>query len=172
MGTKAKKDGQVVEGVKLFEGGKVGKDAHLGELKQKSIACDDLKPVLRNLLINQYGATLKEGVVIEETINESVSELSTNSKPSETSNSTNKIFFAKSWKEVSCGDNESILESAEKAGVEIDSSCLSGTCGTCTQTILKGEVKYQEEYEALGNLAEGEILTCCAKPVGQVIVDS
>ena len=172
MGTKAKKDGQVVEGVKLFAGGKVGIDAHLGSLKEKSIACDDLKPILRNLLIDEYGATLKEGVVIEETINESVPESTTNEKQADASTSTNKIFFAKSWKEVSCGDNETILESAEKAGIEIESSCLTGSCGTCTQKLLKGEVKYNEEYEALGDLEEGEILTCSAIPVGQVIVDS
>lgn len=59
MGTKAKKDGQVVEGVNLFMGGKVGKDAHLGELKQKSIPCDDLKSVLKDILIEQFGATVK-----------------------------------------------------------------------------------------------------------------
>ncbi|AFZ47494.1 assimilatory nitrite reductase (ferredoxin) precursor [Cyanobacterium stanieri PCC 7202] len=59
MGTKAKKDGSVVEGVNLFLGGKVGKDAKLGELSQKSIPCDDLKPVLKDILINQFGATVK-----------------------------------------------------------------------------------------------------------------
>ncbi|MGY6530009.1 MAG: ferredoxin--nitrite reductase [Cyanobacterium sp.] len=59
MGTKAKKDGSVVEGVNLFLGGKVGKDAKLGELAQKSIPCDDLKPILKDLLINQFGATVK-----------------------------------------------------------------------------------------------------------------
>ena len=64
MGTKAKKDGQVVEGVNLFTGGKVGKDAKLGELKEKSIPCEDLKPLLRNLLINDFGATPKDGVGI------------------------------------------------------------------------------------------------------------
>ena len=36
MGTKAKKDGEVVEGVNLFTGGKVGKGAKLGSLQQKS----------------------------------------------------------------------------------------------------------------------------------------
>jgi ferredoxin-nitrite reductase len=60
MGTKAKKDGEVVEGVNLFTGGKVGKGAKLGTVQQKSIPCDDLKPILRALLINEFGATPKE----------------------------------------------------------------------------------------------------------------
>ncbi len=56
MGTKVRKDGKTVEGVDLYMGGKVGKDAELGSCVQKGIACDDLKSVLRDLLIEQFGA--------------------------------------------------------------------------------------------------------------------
>ena len=59
MGTKTRKDGKTVEGVDLYLGGKVGKDAHLGTCVRKGIPCDDLKPVLRELLIQQFGATPK-----------------------------------------------------------------------------------------------------------------
>ena len=56
MGTKVRKDGKSVEGVDLYMGGKVGKDAHLGERVQKNIACDDLMPVLRKILVNNFEA--------------------------------------------------------------------------------------------------------------------
>jgi ferredoxin-nitrite reductase len=56
MGTKARKDGKAVDGVDLYMGGKVGKDAHLGECVQKGIPCVDLKPILRDLLVQQFGA--------------------------------------------------------------------------------------------------------------------
>ncbi|NEO33651.1 MAG: ferredoxin--nitrite reductase [Symploca sp. SIO3C6] len=59
MGTKVRKDGQTVEGVNLYTEGKVGKDAQLGKLVQKSIACDELKPLLRDLLIEKFGAKPK-----------------------------------------------------------------------------------------------------------------
>jgi ferredoxin-nitrite reductase len=59
MGTKARKDGKTVEGVDLYMGGKVGKDAHLGTCVQKGIPCDDLKSVLTSILIEQFGATPK-----------------------------------------------------------------------------------------------------------------
>jgi ferredoxin-nitrite reductase len=59
MGTKVRKDGKAAEGVDLYMGGKVGKDAHLGSCVQKGIACDDLQPVLRDILIEQFGATPK-----------------------------------------------------------------------------------------------------------------
>jgi ferredoxin-nitrite reductase len=64
MGTKVRKDGKAVEGVDLFMGGKVGKDAQLGTCVQKGIACEDLKPLLQNLLIEQFGAKPKQEAVI------------------------------------------------------------------------------------------------------------
>ncbi|MEB3337509.1 MAG: ferredoxin--nitrite reductase [Leptolyngbyaceae bacterium] len=56
MGTKARKDGKTVEAVDIYMGGKVGKDAELGTCVMKSIPCDDLKPVLRDLLIQHFNA--------------------------------------------------------------------------------------------------------------------
>ncbi|MBE9180986.1 ferredoxin--nitrite reductase [Oculatella sp. LEGE 06141] len=63
IGTKVRKDGKTVEGVDLYMGGKVGKEAQLGTCVQKGIACDDLKPVLRSLLIEHFGAHPKEEAV-------------------------------------------------------------------------------------------------------------
>jgi ferredoxin-nitrite reductase len=59
MGTKVRKDGKAAEGVDIYLGGQVGKDAHLGTCVTKGIACDDLKPVLRDLLIEHFGARSK-----------------------------------------------------------------------------------------------------------------
>ncbi|ACK66478.1 Ferredoxin--nitrite reductase [Rippkaea orientalis PCC 8801] len=59
MGTKVRKNGKTVEGVDLYLGGKVGKDAQLGTCVQKGIACEDLLPVLQQLLIDNFGAKLK-----------------------------------------------------------------------------------------------------------------
>ena len=59
MGTKARKDGKTVEGVDLYMGGEVGKDAHLGSCVQKGIPCEDLKSLLTSILIEQFGATPK-----------------------------------------------------------------------------------------------------------------
>ena len=60
MGTKARgKDGKPTAGVNIYMGGKVGKDAQLGQQVQKGVPCDDLKPVLRQLLMENFGATPK-----------------------------------------------------------------------------------------------------------------
>lgn len=59
IGTKVRKDGKTVEGVDIYMGGKVGKDAQLGDRIMKGIPCEDLKPVLKTLLIEHFGATPK-----------------------------------------------------------------------------------------------------------------
>ena len=56
MGTTARKDGKPVEAVDIYMGGEVGKDAKLGQCVRQGIPCEDLKPVLVELLIEHFGA--------------------------------------------------------------------------------------------------------------------
>ena len=63
MGTKARKNGEMVEAVDIWMGGKVGKDAHLGSLVMEKIPCDDLKPLLRELLMEHFGASPRQQAV-------------------------------------------------------------------------------------------------------------
>ena len=63
MGTKVRKNGQMLEGVDIYMGGTVGKDAHLGTCVQKGIPCEDLQPILREILITQFGAKLREPAI-------------------------------------------------------------------------------------------------------------
>jgi ferredoxin-nitrite reductase len=56
LGTKGRKNGQVVEAVDIWMGGKVGKGAHLGDRVMQGIPCEDLMPILRNLLTEHFGA--------------------------------------------------------------------------------------------------------------------
>ncbi|HEY9613352.1 ferredoxin--nitrite reductase [Allocoleopsis sp.] len=64
MGTKARKNGQMVEAVDLYMGGKVGKDAHLGSCVMEKIPCDDLKPILRELLIEHFAARPRQVAMV------------------------------------------------------------------------------------------------------------
>lgn len=60
IGTKARKDGKTVEAVDIYTGGKVGHEAELGSRLEKGVACDDLKPIIRDLLIQKFGARPKQ----------------------------------------------------------------------------------------------------------------
>jgi uncharacterized protein len=64
---------------------------------------------------------------------------------------------------------DSLLSFAEDQGLTPDFSCRAGICGTCVTRILSGSVEYFEE--PLDELAEGEVLLCCSKPVGPIVLD-
>lgn len=61
MGSAARKNGKAVEGVKIFVGGKIGEAAELGEQVAKGIPTDfeDLVPAVTDILVEQFGATVK-----------------------------------------------------------------------------------------------------------------
>jgi ferredoxin-nitrite reductase len=58
MGTKVRKNGKMMEGVDIYMGGTVGKDAHLGTCVMKGVACEDLQPILEELLVKNFGGTI------------------------------------------------------------------------------------------------------------------
>ena len=64
MGTKIRKNGKTLEGVDIYMGGKVGKDAHLGTCVTKGVPCEDLHPLLQELLIKHFGAKLKQEALV------------------------------------------------------------------------------------------------------------
>ncbi len=169
MGTKTRKDGKTVEAVDIFMGGTVGKDAKLGEKVMKGVACDDLKGVLQQLLIEKFGATLKDGKSIE-TPETATPDAPADGKPAA---KPATIYFSRSGKEVKCTEDDFILDIAEQAGIDAASSCRSGTCGTCRQTLVEGEVRYDETLPAFedSDRANQTILACSAHPIGRVVVD-
>lgn len=58
-------------------------------------------------------------------------------------------------------DDETVLEAAARAGVELPFSCRAGVCSTCRTRVVRGEVAMQQNY-ALEDweLAEGYVLAC------------
>lgn len=60
MGCMTRKDGKVVEAADVFLGGRIGSDSHLGEIYKKGVPCDDLVPLVVDLLIDQFGAVRRE----------------------------------------------------------------------------------------------------------------
>ncbi len=67
------------------------------------------------------------------------------------------------------GKAGSLLDFAEAQGLEPDFSCRAGICSTCKSRLLSGDVEYFEE--PLEELAPGELLLCCSRPRGPVVID-
>jgi ferredoxin-NADP reductase/ferredoxin len=63
----------------------------------------------------------------------------------------------------------SILELAEACDVPVRWSCRSGVCHNCESGLVSGTVSYGSE--PLDMPAQGNVLVCCAAPVGDVVID-
>jgi ferredoxin len=67
------------------------------------------------------------------------------------------------------GSAASLLDFAENQGLLPEFSCRAGICGTCKSRLILGDVTYFEE--PLDELGAGEVLLCCSKPRGSVVLD-
>ena len=82
-----------------------------------------------------------------------------------------EVVFSKSGKTLKWdGSSESILELAENNGIDMDSGCRAGSCGTCVTALKEGEVDYIEEPGALPE--ESSCLACIAVPKSNLTLDA
>jgi len=58
-------------------------------------------------------------------------------------------------------DDETVLDAAARAGVELPFSCRAGVCSTCRTKVIRGEVAMAQNY-ALEDweLEQGYVLAC------------
>jgi NAD(P)H-flavin reductase/ferredoxin len=70
-----------------------------------------------------------------------------------------------------CEPNESVLDAAQRAGLEIPFSCRKGVCGTCKGRVISGEVRaYAGDALGAAERAEGQALFCNARPRSDLVI--
>ena len=73
------------------------------------------------------------------------------------------VTFSKSGRTLQWDESFScLLEFAEEHGINLDSGCRAGSCGTCQTRIEAGEVEYNQEPDV--DLEAGTCLLCVARP--------
>lgn len=73
------------------------------------------------------------------------------------------VTFSKSGKKISWDQNaESLLEFAEAQGIDVESGCRAGSCGSCQTIIESGEVGYNQQADA--DVEPGHCLLCITRP--------
>lgn len=80
-----------------------------------------------------------------------------------------RIAIANSDIAFECAANESVLDAAARAGIELPYSCRKGVCGNCAGSVVRGEV------DAVGHGAivnetclPGQVLFCMCAPRGDI----
>ncbi len=91
--------------------------------------------------------------------------------PKDDANTGPLVSFARSgiaahWK---ASAYQSILELAEGCDVPVRWSCRTGVCHSCESGLVSGDVVYAPE--PLEKPADGNVLVCCSRPIGDVVID-
>lgn len=80
------------------------------------------------------------------------------------------VSFARSGLNVCWGPSYgSLLELAEACDVPVRWSCRTGVCHNCESGLVAGDVSYQPD--PLDAPADGNVLICCSRPQGDVVID-
>ncbi|NMM80706.1 oxidoreductase [Acidovorax sp. SRB_14] len=80
------------------------------------------------------------------------------------------VTFRQSGRSARWADGtESLLSFAESHGLAPAFSCRAGVCGTCKTGLVDGTVRYFEE--PLDDPGPGQVLLCCARPQGDLVLD-
>jgi ferredoxin len=86
---------------------------------------------------------------------------------------SHKVTFLKSDVTIDVAEDEYILEEAEDAGLRLPFDCRSGTCTTCMQKCLEGEVDQDLAFAiSEEELEQGYRLICIGSPLSDVVLDA
>ena len=70
------------------------------------------------------------------------------------------MLCARTGKAVSIRGGQTILEAAEEGGIEVDSLCRAGVCGTCRVQVSDGDVDCESATLDADDQAQGFVLAC------------
>ena len=85
---------------------------------------------------------------------------------------THRILFQDIQKTIEVSDGVSILDAAEKAGVDIPSGCRKGECGTCRIRKILGDIRIVEATDLPGEGSTKEmILSCMSTPQSDLVCE-
>jgi ferredoxin-NADP reductase len=80
-----------------------------------------------------------------------------------------EVRFQRSGRTLSWdGRDASLLDFAHRHGIEVESGCRSGGCGSCETRLLEGEVQYPHAPDH--DVAAGHCLLCVGRPASPLVL--
>ena len=80
------------------------------------------------------------------------------------------IRCARSRLTLATSPSQSYLETLRDAGIEIDSSCEMGICGTCQVQVLSGEPDHRDSILTQGERNDGAFLPCVSRSSSKELI--
>jgi CDP-4-dehydro-6-deoxyglucose reductase len=92
----------------------------------------------------------------------------------ESSTAGHQVRLEPSGHSFSVADGETVLEAALRQGIGLPYGCRNGACGACKGILKSGELAYGEYQERAlhdSEKAAGKALTCCTKPLTDIVFE-
>jgi ferredoxin len=80
------------------------------------------------------------------------------------------VELKKSKKVLQVEEENTLLETLREAGLEVESSCEAGNCGTCRVEVCEGKVEHRGS-ELSDEDEKGGMLSCVSRGVGHLVID-
>jgi MOSC domain-containing protein YiiM/ferredoxin-NADP reductase len=87
-----------------------------------------------------------------------------------TSGDSFTVKLKQSKKTIEVGAMQSLLGALKAVGMDVDSSCEIGNCGTCRVDVCEGRVEHRGTG-LLDEEKEGSMLSCVSRGVGRIVLD-
>jgi ring-1,2-phenylacetyl-CoA epoxidase subunit PaaE len=85
---------------------------------------------------------------------------------------THAVRFARSGVLLQVPDDQTLLDAARRAGLDLPFSCAMGGCGACKVKRIEGEVELEApNCLSASEEAGGDCLTCVGRPRSAVTLD-
>jgi ferredoxin-NADP reductase len=85
---------------------------------------------------------------------------------------TVEMRCVRSGRSIRAARGQSVLDAAEAEGIEIDSLCRAGVCGTCRTRVVEGDVECDSTALDDTDRAAGYVLACVARVAGPCAVEA
>lgn len=84
-----------------------------------------------------------------------------------------RAFLARSGIEVEVGEDESLLEAIERAGIKAPCLCRGGACGVCVTPLLEGDAEHRDHVLSPAERASGRLIMPCVSraKAGRLVLD-
>lgn len=84
-----------------------------------------------------------------------------------------EVEFAESGKVVRVPPGTSIVDAAGEAGIDIETSCREGTCGTCESVVLGGEPDHRDSILSAEERAANDVMFPCVSRAlsSKIVID-
>ncbi|WP_338152607.1 iron-sulfur cluster-binding domain-containing protein [Mycobacterium paraense] len=92
-------------------------------------------------------------------------------RPATTDDQPFVVHAARSDKTIEVSADETLLQALGSSGIAVDSSCLSGVCGTCMVRVLAGSPEHRDDVLTSPQREAGDsMLVCVSRAISSPLV--